>query len=113
MLVIPGLSAALVLGTVATPNLKVTISPSLPTIQHSLEKHYNLPDGTRLAVGDPTNPTVLAYQHRRLSYTPPKGQNIGTTMLRGFGIMRNIALDTVNGTNVASNADDKAAAKSR
>jgi hypothetical protein len=90
-IVVPGLAAALVLGTVAGPHARVAVSPSIHAISQALSENQTLPDKTRVALGNPKNPAFINYNHGRFSFAMPKGESVGTTMLRGFGVMLDFA----------------------
>ena len=89
--VIPGLGAALVLGIVAGPHAQVAVSPSIRSISHELSAKQTLPNNTRLAPGDPAHPAFITYKHGRFAFALPRGESVGTTMLRGFGVMLDFA----------------------
>jgi hypothetical protein len=64
---------------------RASLSPKPTTIVAEFNKHHDLPKGTKLSIGDPKDPTVLAYDKRgRLVLTPPEGKRFGTMLWKTF-----------------------------
>ena len=89
---VPGVVAASLLGVTSGGHPSVHLTPPATTIASELAARHDLPRGTRLAIGDPAKPTVIAYDKKgRLVVTPPRGQTLGSILARGFADLGRIA----------------------
>jgi hypothetical protein len=91
---------------------RATLSPKPSVIAASFQKHHDLPKGTKLVIGDPKDPVVLAYdKHGRLVLTPPEGKRFGTMLWKTLDGFR--ALTGQAGTAVADLRDTSKQVTSR
>jgi hypothetical protein len=90
-ILLPALALALVVGMVAGPEARVTLNPSLKAVSQQLSAKQTLPEGTKLAAGNPKNPVTITYSHGRFALGLPKGEAMHTTMLRGLGVLLDFA----------------------
>jgi hypothetical protein len=82
---------------------RAALSPKPAAIAASFQKNHDLPKGTKLSIGDPKDPVVLAYdKHGRLVLTPPEGKRFGTMLWKTLDGLR--ALTGQAGTAVAQAA---------
>jgi hypothetical protein len=85
---------------------RASLSPKPSVIAGEFNKHHDLPKGTKLSIGDPKDPTVLAYDKRgRLVLTPPEGKRFGTMLWKTFDAFR--ALTGQAGIAVAELSDSQ------
>jgi hypothetical protein len=79
---------------------RASLSPKPAVIAAEFQKHHDLPRGTRLSIGDPKDPVVLAYdKHGRLVLSPPEGKRFGTMLWKTLDGFR--ALTGKKGASVA------------
>jgi hypothetical protein len=91
---VPVLFLATVLGITGGGHDNATVSPEPSAILAEMTSHHDLPRGTRVNIGDPRNPTVLAYDERgRMVMTPPRGQSFGKIVALGFTRMEHFAAE--------------------
>jgi len=89
---VPGVVAAALLGVTSGGHGTVSLTPKPEVIASELGARHDLPRGTRLAIGDPARPTVIAYDEKgRLVVTPPRGRTFGSIFARGFADLGRIA----------------------